>query len=344
MDPRSRVSATCVMALAVAVAVGVTTPQVAAAPSARERARVATRYLASQQRADGSLPGFSPVGSTADAVVSMVAAKRGPRQIDRAIVYLRTHIEDADSIGLKAKVAAAVTVAGRNPRRFGGHNLIGEIEASQLPDGRYGAGTPVLHHALAMIAVATAGGEPSGPERDWLVAAQCPDGGWQFDEPWQPSDDDHCSSGEADFFGSETDATAYAVIALAGFERWEQGDEKDPFAFFLSRRDPVKNGWGYDAHFPLTNANSTALVIEAFRDHPYRDLPAGAVRALTRLQRRLCGKNAGAFAYSYEERDDGTFRKTDPDVGATIGAILGLRSRPFDQVAVTKAPPRVTKC
>lgn len=340
MSPRSRVSATCV----VAVAIFSLSPHAVAAPTLRERARVAVSYLASQQKADGSLPGFSPVGSTADAVLSMAAARRAPRQIDRAIGFLRRHIEEADSIGLKSKVAFAVTVAGRNPHDFGGHDLIAEIEDSQQPDGRFGATTPVLHHALAMLALAAAGGEPSGPERDWLVAAQCQDGGWQFDEPSGPADDEHCISGEQDFFGSETDATAYAVLALAGFERWEPGSEKDPFAFFAARRDPVKKGWGYDAVYRLTNSNSTALVIEAYREHPYRDLPTGAVRALTRLQYRLCGRNAGAFAYSYEERDDGTFRKTGPDVGATIGAILGLVRRPFDPVDVTKPAPRPPQC
>ena len=314
-----------------------------AGPTKNERARMAVHWLSHQQNDDGSFPGFSPIGSTADAVVSFVAAKRSPEDIVEAIDYLETNQADIDNIGEIAKVIMAVSASGGDPHNFAGRDLVQEIYDSQQPDGRFGASTEVLNHALAMIALAAAGEEPSGPERDWLVDAQCADGGWQFDEPSEEDDNKHCWDGtDGDFFRTETDATAYAVIALAGFEEWRRGEPQNPFVFFTKRRDTLKKGWGYDRHFPLTNANSTALVIEAYRSHGhYKSVPDGAVRALTNLQYRLCGERAGAFAYTYSQED---FRKQDPDVGATIGAILGLVDRPYDSVEVTQPPPEPKDC
>lgn len=316
-----------------------------AAPTDARRARVAIRYLVSHQATDGSLPSFSAIGSTADAVLAMVAARRAPDQIDSALDYLKAHIEEADSIGLKAKVAAAAAVGGSNARRFAGHNLIAEIKASQQPDGRFGADTPVLHHALAILAIASVGQEPFGPATDWLLSAQCPDGGWQFDEPPQEGEDEHCLGGEGDFFQSETDTTAIAIQALYGAAVWEPGDPQDPFAFLEARRDPVKGGWGYDPTYPLTNTNSTALVIEAYDQHEYRTLPAGAKKALRALQYRLCGAKGGAFAYTYEDPEgDGTYKRTPPDVGATIEGVIALRGRPFDAANVELPAPKRRPC
>src|SRR5918999_1059138 len=94
-----------------------TTP--AAALTARRRAVVAAGYLASRQAQDGSFTGsVSPVGGTADAVLSMVAARRGPRVIDRAIGFLKGQVQagEVDTVGLQAKVVMAAVAAGRNPR------------------------------------------------------------------------------------------------------------------------------------------------------------------------------------------------------------------------------------
>ena len=326
-----------------AFALSLSSSGVSAAPTTTKRARVAISYIARHQNDDGSIPGFSAVGSSADAVVAMAAARRGPRQIDRAIAYLKDHIDEADSIGLKAKVVMAAVAAGEDPRNFAEVDLVGDITSSETPDGRYGADTPVLHQALAMIALAAAGEEPSEAARTWLLDAQCADGGWQFDNPSGPADNESCQSGPEDFFMSETDTTAHAVIALKEFETWEPGAERDPFAFFVARRDPEKKGWGYDLTTPITSSNSTALVIEAYREHAYRNLPKGAVRALVRLQYRLCGKRAGAFAFTYEERN-GKLRRTAPDVGATVGSVLGLTPRPYAEVMVTKRPPDPGRC
>jgi hypothetical protein len=273
----------------------------------------------------------------------MAAAKRSPRDIIQAMNYLERNVAEIDTIGEIAKVVMAAELSYRDPRAFAGRDLVQEILDSQQPDGRFGATTEVLNHALAMMALRTVGEEPTGSEVEWLLAAQCEDGGWQFDQPAGPNDDEHCYDGsENDFFGSETDATAYAVIALRGEKTWNSTDPLNPFSFFETRRDPVKNGWGYDMQYPITSSNSTALVIEAYRTH-HKNVPNGAVRALVKLQHRLCGHKAGAFSFTYENVD-GKWQRQAPDVGATIGGVLGLVQRPYDPSPINKLPPEAGSC
>jgi hypothetical protein len=84
----------------------------------------------------------------------------------------------------------------------------------------------------------------------------------------------------------------------------------------------------------VTDSNSTALVIQAYEHvleiavQPH--IPEGGMRALKALQYPPCGNKGGAFAFTWEDPDgDGTFTKTPPDVGGTIGGILGLLKKPL---------------
>ncbi len=348
---------------------------VSARPSARERAAVASRYLVSRQHPDGSFPGFSPVGSTADAVIALVAARRAPGAVDEALEFLATTVDGA-TLGQKAKVVLAVVAAGGDPRAFGGHDLVAEIEAARQPDGSYGEEgdlTAVTTHALAALALAAAGQPIDDPAVDWLVAAQCPDGGWQYDEPHQEGEDEHCYDATAapdgspsDFTTSDTNTTSYAVQAIATHHH-PVDLPADPFGYFSSARDRVKNGYRYshDAHLfgtrAYTDANSTALVLQSFAAMD-RTPPRGAKSALAALQYpRLCGKVGGAFAYTWEKRD-GRLERTPsrraaraeatatPEgstvAGATIGAIPGLLLRPLpvEPVAALDPVPRRRAC
>ncbi|MEX0832987.1 MAG: hypothetical protein WD276_03800 [Actinomycetota bacterium] len=309
-----------------------------------ERARRAAGYLASQQEPNGSIPAFSPIGSTADAVLSMVAANRGDRNIRRALNYLDRQVRQSNvtGIGLTAKVAMAAFAGGRNPRDFGGENLIFAIRSSEEQDGRYGVTTPVFDDALAMLALEAVGVSPSSSARDWLLDAQCTDGGWQFDEPSAVTDDQHCHdtlSPGTDFFDSDTNTTALATMAL--IEAGSAPPDVDPFVFFVDIRDSQFRGWGYTWGFDTTDANSTALVIQAYAADG-RELPMGAMAALKALQYSRCG----AFAYSWMDNGMGGFARTGPDTGATIGGILGLLRRPFPVARrdVTRDAPEVQPC
>ena len=325
-----------------------------AAPTLQRRARIASGWLTNHQNDDGSFPGFSALGSTADAVVALVAVRRAPASIAAALDFLEANVADADTLGEKAKLVLAAVAGGRDPRDFGGQDLVQPLLDSEQESGQYGAPTPengfdgeVTDHVLTMLALAAApAADPSSNSLDWLIDAQCPDGGWQHTGPRAQNENRHCFTGDgnSDFFRSDTNTTSLAVQAIAAHPHAIGPLEDSPFRFFRRIRDERKGGWGYTWNLRLTEANSTSAVIQAFVAFG-KNLPDGAMRALRRLQYKLCGRRAGAFAYSYEERD-GRLRRTAPDVGATIAAIPALLKEPLPvaQADVTKPAPGLPSC
>ena len=353
-------------AVAAGVAVAVLAASAGAAPTTRRRASMAARYVVAKQEGNGAFVVFSKVASTADAILSLVAAKRGPVAIDDAVAYLRRKARDENDspnaineVGEKAKVVMALVAAGRNPRHFGGRNFVAEIKAGRAGDGSYGdlAFSKVFDQTLAMLALSAAGADIPGVAVSWLVDAQCPDGGWQFDQPYNAgTDDDHCfdSSAATDFNTSDSNTTALAVQAFVA-DNFTLASDPTPFDFFKLTRDPIKGGWVFSSQYvcegdelppacSLTDANSTALVIQAFVAAG-RSVPERGDRALRHLQLKLCGQDAGAFTYTWNV-DGEDFVKGSPDLGATIAAIPGIRHKPFpiQPTDVTIPVPEAPAC
>jgi len=301
-----------------------------------KRAQRGAAYLVSQQQPDGSIPAFSPIGSTSDAILAFVASGVGGTAMGKAIGYLRTQTAagNVNSLGLRAKVVLALDAAGKNPASFGGHDLVTEIESAGRTNGRFGT-DPVLDDALAVLALKSTGAHLATKVSTWLLKAQCPDGGWAYDEPYNPKHDDaHCHSGSSDFFDSDSNTTGYVVMALVatGHTGWSAS----PFAFFDSLRDPDKGGWSYSGSFIATDANSTSLVLQAYAAAGMH-VPSGGLGALRALQHTDCG----AWAYSWNGDTLG-----DPDVGATIAAVPAvlLDPLPIQPGAVKKGVPAVPAC
>jgi hypothetical protein len=247
------------------------------------------------------------------------------------------------NVGQRAQVALAVVAAGGSPSEFGGRNLIAQLRATERPNGRYGRGTDVYEHALAMLALAAADAGPSAAATAWLARAQCGDGGWQNDDPPGPDEDRHCLDRVdpgGDFFTSDTNTTGVAVQALE-VGRGSAVPSHDPFDFFAAIRDPRFGGWGYTWGFETTDANSTALVVEAYAASGRR-LPSGALAALKALQYRRCG----TWAYSWTDDGRGGVVRTPPDVGATIQAIQGVLQQPLppETLPVSKPAPDTNPC
>jgi hypothetical protein len=285
-----------------------------------DRVRSAIGYLATQQKANGSIPAFSPLGSTSDAVLAIVAAGTGKPQLRAALGYLHRQVTNgkANTIGLQAKVVSALAAAGRDPRSFAGTNLVKAIRATLGADGRFGDAA-VFDDALATIALEAAGVKVPSRATRWLLDAQCPDGGWQYDEPASTGEDGHCQSTtdpSNDFFQSDTNTTSYVVQAI---EAHGGGTfTHDPFAFFTTIRDGVHGGWGYSWGVETTDANSTALAIQAYAAAAVT-LPDGAMDALRALQDPTCG----GWAFTWVDDPSGS-HPDDPNAGATIGAVLGI--------------------
>jgi hypothetical protein len=310
-----------VVAGLIGLAIGLALPASASASlTDQQRAERGAAYISTAQRPNGSIPAFSPIGSTSDAVLAFVATGVGRPQIRAALAYLRRQViaGNVAGVGLKAKVVMAVSAAGRDPRDFGGTNLVASIRGQIDADGHIDDAA-VFDQSLGLLALEAAGARPSKRVTGWLLDAQCPDGGWAYDAPYAPAtDDEHCDDGTpTDFFTSDSNTTSYAVQGLASAGRGTFTD--DPFAFFDSVRDPDHMGWAYSAGFIATDANSTGLVLQAYAAAS-ETIPSGGLKALRRLQHPTCG----AWAYTWSGNVKG-----DPDVGATIGAIPGLLRMPF---------------
>jgi hypothetical protein len=295
-----------------------------AARTDTERAERAIGFIARSQQRNGSVPAFSPIGSTADAVLAIVAAGTGRPTMRRALDYLERQATagNVNSAGLQAKVVLAWSATGRPARTIGGQPFVRELRQALAADSV----PAVFDVALAVLAVHAAGAvvPPTAIQR--LRDDQCADGGWAYDGV-NPGEDEHCAGGAGDFFLSDTNTTAVAIQALAA-----AGGEAptNPFPFLREIRDTDRGGWGYSWGFETTDANSTALVLQAYAARG-RALPGSAVRALRSLQYARCG----AFGFTFASG-----ARTDPDVGATVGAVPGLLGRglPFTGSVVGPAP------
>ena len=299
-----------------------------AALTDRQRMDRAVGSIASQQRNNGSIPAFSPIGSTADAVLAFVAAGKGRPSMRAALRYLTNQVErgNVTGVGLKAKVALAFSAAGRDPRDVAGENLILQLRNAYMN----GLSPIVFDTALAVLAIEAADAGVPAAARNFLVDNQCPDGGWPYDAFHSGTENarcEHATDPDSDSFLSDTNSTALALMALAATGATP---DENPFRFLREIRDDDRGGWGYTWGFTATDANSTALVLQAY-DAVGRDAPGAAERALRRLQYGRCG----AFAFGF---DDGG--RTAPDIGATIGAVPGIRglAMPFTREVSGKAP------
>jgi hypothetical protein len=300
-----------------------------------KRAKRGAAFLVSEQLPDGSIPAFSPIGSTSDAVLAFVASGAGGAAMQKAVAYLADQAAAGavNTLGLRSKVVLALVAAGADPRHAGGHNLVAEIKSALGPGGRFGD-APVLDDALAVLALVSAGAPMPARASNWLLDAQCPDGGWAFDEPYDASHDDpHCHSGASDFVDSDSNTTGYSVQALVS--TGHMGWAASPFAFFDTVRDPAHGGWSYSGSFVSTDANSTALVLQSYAAAG-ATIPQGGVRALRDLQ-HACG----AWAYTWDGSVPG-----DPDVGATIAAVpaVVLKPLPIAPGPVKNGVPTVPEC
>jgi len=245
-------------------------------------------------------------------VSAFVSAGVGRTAMMKAVGYLRQQVSlgHVTDIGSQAKVVLAVDAAGLDPHTFGGTNLLLRIRNTIGTDGHFGT-SAVFDDALVVLAIESVKPRitPSNKAAAWLLSAQCPDGGWAYDTPYHAGTDDrHCVDSPSDFFSSDSNTTSYVVQALANMSDTDW--VSSPFAFFASLRDQGPrghHGWPYAAAFPGTDANSTALVVQAYRA-AHVPVPALSIQALRNLTK---GTRGG------------------PDQGATIGAIPGLLRDPF---------------
>lgn len=231
-------------------------PIVQAAGPYREAALGALSWIASQQQADGSFPGFGP-GSTADAVFAICAVGGDPNGFlqgeNSPITFLAAQSKElSKNAGSTAKAILAVLCAGKDPRRFGGVDLVAALEkAYDAHNGVYG--TDLTGHAFALLALSAAGRPIPAAAVDYVRRTQTPEGGWAWD-------------GNPASGGADTNSTALAVQALLA----SGVSASDPaiqaaLAYFHTQQN-ADGGFPYAKPSPWgseSDTNSTAYVVQA---------------------------------------------------------------------------------
>ena len=294
----------------------------------------AVTFIAAHQDPDGHFPSSfgTAHAATADAVLSLVAAGEGGEEVEAAVDWLENNVGTADTLGKQAKVAMAAVAAGRDPRNFGGVNLVQEIRDADVGDDGVFDSSPfsqVLDQAYAVLALSAADAAVERRSVLWLADAQCPVGGWQYDQPRRESENRHCGDPEAQFDDeADTNTTSLVLQALAAAPRSVPLDA-NPFVWLQKRIDPKKGGWGFSRDYPLTETSSTALVIQAFAAYD-KSLPRGAMNALRALQRYCTSADpSGGFSHGWMQTEDGFKRQPGMDLGDTVTAVLGLLREPL---------------
>ncbi len=295
-------------------------PALAGAPEA-------LAWLRARQNTDGGFSGDTgsagDPSATVEAILAGVAGGQDPaawtQDGNTPISFLESKVNSAlAKPGDNAKLILAVVAAKRNPRSFGGADLVASLEAKLDASGVYGgakAGT-VFEQAWAILALKATRRPIPAPAVDWLAGLQLGDGSWSWNGDTTPGSGD-------------SNSTALAVQALVA-----AGGRAAAVSKALSYLHGIQNK---DGGFPYqkpsaqgtdTDANSTAYATQAIIAAEGNPSPAGAgwtvggntpLSALAALQLK-----SGAFTWQSATPAD-NFLATTQAVPALAGkAILDV--------------------
>lgn len=343
MDRRIRVrsiAATIVLTLAVTVSAGVT--GAASNPDADTVRDAAVAWMAPQVTDQGAL--ISPYtdeadpGMTAQAALGMAGSGADPDVVASMIDYLEANVEDYvapggadDSPGALAWLILDALATDGDPTDFGGVDLPARLQATQQPDGLFGAADPsfdgTFRQALSLIALSAVGGDVTDGLA-WLDDQQCDDGGFVA---YRSDTAEPCPAVDpTDFSGPDTNSTAFAAIALT-LNGAQSG--ADAAMDWLQGVRTAGGGFAYLGDSAQEqDANSTGMVLLAFRT-VQGEMDAGSVEALASLQVPESGDplDRGGIAF---QAGDPLF----PDLMATTQALLGLTGQALPFAPVEPAP------
>lgn len=321
--------------------------------------QVAAHYLQTQLAAGGdhfSVEGdwgtSVDYGVTADAVLALAATGTAQTQAAATTDYLAAHVVDYTGFGdptevYAGSVAKLVNVAiaqGRDPRAFGGHDLVATLQGLETADGRFsddsqwGDYSNVFGQSFALIALKRAGVNPSPASIEFLLEQQCPGGGFQL----------YMDAPCADDSAADPDATAMAVQALlfAG-DGAQAATAASAGLDFLASVQGADGGLGGGAPQTAPNANSTGLAGQAFLAGGRTAQAALARSYITDLQYgcELPAPLHGGIAYDPAAYDaqvalGAAATPIDQDRRSTTQALLALAGTPL--YAVTAAGASAT--
>jgi hypothetical protein len=295
-----------VMALALVLAVP-------AAATAATPAGRAESYLLRVQNKDGGFGAAPRQGSsplyTGWAGLALGSAGRNPRDVKRSggrsvAGYVLRGSASLRDIGEIERTVLLARVAGMDPRRFGGRNLLAEIEQRRRDDGSISGF--VSYTAFGVLALRASGASAGPATVRWLISSQNADGGF----------------GVARSSASDSDMTGAALQALAAVGRG-RGRAAQRAADWLRRNQNDDGGFGQFKGRD-SNSQSTSYAVQGL-------LAAGAggevsSRArgyLVRLQR-----SDGSVAYSSTS--------SQTPVWVTAQALMALEGKPLPLAAVPR--------
>jgi prenyltransferase beta subunit len=287
----------------------------------------AIRFLASQQQADGSVPGFSTYDGTEFYVSGAAAAGYDPNQLRNgsgptAIDYLKSQAVLATADGGNAgRLLIAAMAAKQSVTNFGGVNLVAKVN-SFYAAGFYQVAS-AQGQALAILGLKAAGQPVPQAAINALKNAQDSDGGWDYQ---LVKDDPNAAT---NFDSSDTNSTAFVLMALAAV-----GDHSldAPALAWLKTQQQPDGGFGYQGS--PSDPDSTALVLQALV--ATRQNPNGAAWT-------LAGNTPYSELLSVQTSAGGFlgFSGT-PDAPTTSQAVFGLLQQPFPALGVYATGTGVT--
>ena len=314
----------------------------AAAPRATTTApaQAAAGWLAQQFTDHYDYPGgtFFDGGTTADSIYALAAAGVGKRQIGAAIAYFAKHVDDYTSIhdtsgkpgpydGSVGKAAVAAMVAGANPTRFGGYNLLRALRKDQCttasqPKNDKDYTTPVcpapgaarniyssISESLAILAEARGAAKygasyaPDHAAITYFLSLQCPNGGFTSGTDGSKP----CTS--------DPDATGYAAMALQALGG--HAGALDRAAHWLTSTQNSDGSWTAQH---VHNVDSTGLAAAALQAH---GVDMSRSRAWLTSQQVTTGPTVGKGATRGALKYQGRFDASS-SIKATADGILGM--------------------
>lgn len=294
------VLATVLVAGLAGAPVATAAPAATFATSATEAVPAAVDYVVGQlvdgDHVEGG--GFVQHGQTLDVAFGLAAAGDADETLDAVTAYMTTDeavgaytqgvpndMEDAAYVGGTGKLGLAATLWGMDPTDVAGRDLVAQLESLEQDSGRFsdrsqfGDFSTVLSQAFGVLFLTAAEGvEPSAESEQFLVEAQCDDGGFPVDFAATAAD---CAA--------SPDATGLALQALLAVDARDDAAELSPE--HLDAVDAAV-GWLEDTReadgswqaFEAPNVNATAyatmgqLAAEADAD-PSVDWLGGLQRA-----------------------------------------------------------------
>jgi hypothetical protein len=262
-------------------------------------------YLRAQQNPDGGFgSGFSPessIGSTADAVVAIIAVGGDPASFQQGgntpLSYLKANVAKEAIGGDVAKLILAAITAGEDPRTFGGVDSVARLEGMIGDDGKIGVAVDTLvGHSLAVLALSSAQRPIPAAAVEYITASQQESGAWAWDASYETA--------------ADTNTTAFAVQALIAAGEDAGGEVVASALVYFREVQNDDGGWPYQNPSDYgtdTDANSTAITIQAVisvGQDPSGEEWASAQGSAPLFALEALQNDSGAFAWQAAVPDD----------------------------------------